>query len=236
MAQRLWPGASPIGQTSHLHGRTDRPIEVVGVVPDLGERSFADLAAPSFYQPFAQDYAARMTVLLKVHGEPGPFFGEIRRTVRRVNRDLSIVELRTLDAFIDTRVGGRRLPAALLSVLGLLGLLLTAVGLYGVTAYGVRARVRELGIRLALGARPDHVRRLVVRQGLAVVGFGLALGAAGVVVVRQIVATTLFGAGPVPLPVVAGVAGVLLAAGLAALYLPARWASKVDPARTLRSD
>jgi len=102
-----------------------------------------------------------MTIVMRVQGRPGPFFAEVRQTLREVNQDLSIVDLRTLDEVLDDRAEQRRMLAAALAVIGLLGLLLSAIGLYGVVAYGVRERARELGIRLALGAR----RRCTFRPG-----------------------------------------------------------------------
>ena len=103
-------------------------------------------------------------------------------------------------------------------------------------AYGVRQRAQELGIRLALGARPSDVNRLVLRQGFIIVGIGLAIGAVGAVAVAQVARTTLFGFGRLDAPTVAVVCAVLSATGFAALYLPARWASRVEPAQTLRGE
>jgi ABC-type antimicrobial peptide transport system permease subunit len=119
---------------------------------------------------------------------------------------------------------------------GLLGLLLSAVGLCGVVAYGVRERARELGIRLALGARPADVRRLVLRQGFTIIGVGLAFGAAATAALTQVMRSSLFGVDPLDPPTLATVCAVLTAVGFAALYLPARWASRIEPAQTLRAE
>lgn len=234
MAGRLWPGGSPLGR---LFGAKDgEPIEVIGVVRDVGEGSLEQRPQPTFYQAFPHEYSARMTVLLRVHGDTGPFFGELRRTIREVNRDLSIVDLRTLDQLLDTVAAQRRIPATVLSVVGLLGLLLSAVGLYGVVAYGVRERAREIGIRLALGARPADVRRLVLRQGFTIVAIGLAAGGAGAIASAQMARRFLFGIGPVDPPMLAVVCVILLIAAFGALYVPARWASRLEPAHTLRGE
>jgi ABC-type antimicrobial peptide transport system permease subunit len=116
------------------------------------------------------------------------------------------------------------------------GLLLSAVGLYGVVAYGVRQRAHEFGIRMALGARPSDVTRLVLRQGFCIVGTGAAVGAIGAIGVAQMTRIALFGVGRLDAATVAIVSGVLSAAGLIASYVPARWASRVEPAQTLRSE
>jgi predicted permease len=234
MARRLWPGGSPLGRL--FRAKDGEPIEVIGIVPDVVERLPNQHQHPTFYQAFPHEYSARMTVLMRVHGDPGPFFGELRRAIREVNGDLSIVDLRTLDQLLDASAAQRRVPATVLSVVGLLGLLLSAVGLYGVVAYGVRERAREIGIRLALGARPIDVRRLVLRQGFTIVAMGLAIGGVGAIASAQAVRRLLFGISPFDPPTLATVCAILLVAAFGALYLPARWASRLEPAQTLRSE
>jgi putative ABC transport system permease protein len=234
MARRLWAGESPLGRV--FGANTGEPIEVIGIVPDVGERSLNQRPQPTFYQAFPHEYSARMTVLMRVHGDPGSVVGELRRTIREINRDLSIVDLRTLDQLLDASAAQRRVPATVLSVVGLLGLLLSTVGLYGVVAYGVRERSREIGIRLALGARPIDVRRLVLRQGFTIVAIGLTLGGVGAIASAQVVRGLLFGISPFDPPTLATVCAILLVAAFGALYLPARWASRLEPAQTLRSE
>jgi putative ABC transport system permease protein len=236
MARRLWPDAAPLGRTFRLTDADAEPIEVIGVVSNVEAGLPNQPPRPVFYQPFEQQYAARMTVMMRVQGEPGSLFAEIRRTIREVNQDLAIVDLRTLDELIDGVAEQRRIPAAALALVGLLGLLLSAIGLYGVVAYGVRDRAVELGIRLALGARPADVRRLVLRQGLTLVAIGLAIGIGGSVALIQMARSTVFGASQVDPAVIAAVCTVLMATGLAALYVPARWASGLEPAQTLRGE
>ena len=128
------------------------------------------------------------------------------------------------------------MPAATLTAIGLLGLLLSAVGLYGVIAYVVRSRARELGIRLALGAQPADVRRLVLAQGFRIVGIGLAIGFAATFALASVMRSLIPGFGALDPLTGAAVCAVLLSAGFAALYLPARWASSLDPAHTLRGE
>jgi ABC-type antimicrobial peptide transport system permease subunit len=177
-----------------------------------------------------------MTVLVRVHGDTAPFVPEIRATMRALNPDLSIVDLRTVDQVFDDLDTQRRIPATILVVVGLLGLVLSAVGLYGVAAYSVRQRAHEFGIRLALGARPSDVTHLIFRQGFIIVSIGSAVGAIGAIGVAQLARTALFGVGQVDPGTVAIVCAVLSGAGFAALYMPARWASRVEAARTLRGE
>ena len=220
MARLLWPDTSPLGRTFRLERVDADPIEVIGVVSTAAEPSRNQRPQAAFYRPFPQEYAARMTVVMRAQGDPAFLFGTIRRTIREVDHDLSIVDLRTMGAALDDVAGQRRIPATALSLVGALGLLLSTVGLYGVVAYGVRERARELGIRLALGARPADIRRLVLRQGFAIVGIGMSVGAAASVVFTRVVRSTVFGVGSLEPATVAAVCGVLMAAGFGALYLP----------------
>jgi putative ABC transport system permease protein len=156
--------------------------------------------------------------------------------VQAINPDLAIVDLRTMDQVLDTSAAQRRTPAAMLTAIGLLGLLLSAVGLYGVSGYVVRSRAHELGIRLALGTQPADVRRLVLAQGFRIVGIGLAIGFAATFALASVMRSLISGFGALDPLTSAAVLAVLLSAGFAALYLPARRASSLDPAHTLRGE
>jgi putative ABC transport system permease protein len=236
LARRLWPDASPLGRTFRGNQPDAEPFEVIGVVADLTEGSSAQHPQPVFYRPFPHEYASRMTILIRVQGDPGNFFAPVRHTITAVNQDLSVVDLRTMDNLLEDLAGQRRIPATVLTVVGLLGLLLSAVGLFGVVAYSVRERAGELGIRLALGARPADVRRLVLRQGFTMIGIGLAFGATATAALVQVMRSRLFSVDPLDPPTLATVCAVLSAVGFAALYLPARWASRIEPAHTLRAE
>ncbi len=236
MARRLWPDTSPVGRTFRVNQERSEPFEVVGVVEDVETASRSRPAQPAFYAPFPQEYSPRMTVVMRVDGDPARFQAEIRQVVRDLHHDLAIVDLRTVDELLAIRAEQQRAPALALALAGLLGLLLSAVGLYGVVAYGVRVRAREFGIRIALGARPSDVRRLVLGQGCTTMAVGLALGAAATAVLDQVLRARLFGVRAADPLLVAGVCSVLVITGVAALYIPARWASNVEPADTLRTE
>jgi predicted permease len=236
MARRLSPGAHALGHQFSMNGTDGKPVEVIGIIADTTTRSPGKNPQPMVYRPFPQEFSARMTALMRMHGDPATLFSQIRRTMHDINPDLSIVDLRTVDQVLDDKNAQARIPATLLSVIGLLGLLLSAVGLYGVVAYAVRERARELGIRLALGARPADVRFLVLRQGFTIVAIGLGLGVVASIGTAQVMRGALFGVGSLDPVAVAAVCLVLVTTALAALYLPARWASRVEPAATLRSE
>lgn len=235
MAHRLWPNASAVGRTFRLQPDGE-PIEVIGVVSNVMAESSVRPAQPMFYQPFPQEYSASMSVLLRVQHDPARTIADVRRIVRDINPDLAIEDIRTLDEYNDTFDAIRRGPATAFTFVGLLGLLLSGVGLYGVVAYSVRERIHELGIRLALGARPADVRRLVLRQGGRIALIGLAIGTLASIVVTQILRRAIFGSAALDPTTLVAVSAVLSAAAFAALYVPARWASRVEPARTLRSE
>ncbi len=236
LARRLWPNRSPLGRTFRPNQPNAEAIEVIGVVSNAVEAGPADAGHPAFYRPFPAEYHPRMTLVMRVNSDPAAFFTAVRRTIQDVDADLSITDLRTMDGVITAYAEPRRLPATALSLVGLLGLVLSAVGLYGVVAYGVRERARELAIRLALGAKPADVRRLVLRQGFGIVGIGTAIGAVATAIVIQVLRSWLVGAGSMDPWTLAGVCAVLSGVGFVALYVPARWASRLEPAQTLRND
>jgi ABC-type antimicrobial peptide transport system permease subunit len=217
-------------------GSDDEAVEVIGTLSESTEPSSPERAQPSFYRPFPQEYSPRMTILMRVYGDSAPIFPDLRRTIREADPDLSIVDLRTVDQLIRDADAQRRIPVAVLSLVALLAILLSAVGLYGVVAYGVRRRAHELGIRLAIGARPADLKRLVLRQGFAMVGIGLGIGIVGAMIATEVARTTLFGVGRLDAPIIGVVCTVLLVTGFFALYLPARWASRVEPMETLRGE
>jgi predicted permease len=239
MARRLWPNASPLGRTFRMNRAESDPIQVIGVVSstrDPRDASSGEPAKPAFYRPFEHHRTARMTVLLRTRGDAGVVFADVRRAVQAINPDLAIVDLHTMEQVLNASADQRRIPAATLTAIGLLGLLLSAVGLYGVIAYVVRSRARELGIRLALGAQPTAVRRLVLAQGFRIVAIGLAIGFAATFLLAAVMRSLIPRFGALDPLTGAAVCAVLLGAGFAALYLPARWASSLDPAHTLRAD
>lgn len=234
LARRLWGHEPAIGRRFRINRADSESIEVIGIAADSDESAVG--ARPAFYRPFPHEYASRMTALVRVGGDPNPMFAKVRQTIRDVNQDLSIVDLQTIDQALARLNAQRRIPATAFGVVGLLALLLSAVGLYGVMAYSVRERARELGIRLALGARPGSVRRLVLREGLVLVGSGLTLGGGAAVLVSKILHGTLFGVGASDPLMLFSVGLVLAVPALAALYFPARWASAIEPAQILRRD
>ena len=173
LASRLWPGESPLGK--HLinpQPEGDIDLEVVGVERNLKYRSLGEEPRPFIYVPLEQRYHERVTIVARRAGGASVIPG-IRATVRQLNPDLPVIEAQALTAYIGVGLLPQRLALSVAGSLGLVGLLLASVGIYGVTAYMVTRRSREIGIRMALGATPRDVLGLVLRQGLMLAGAGI---------------------------------------------------------------
>ncbi len=233
LAQRLWPGRGATGQRL-WRDQAERPLEVVGVVRDTSHSSISGPPEPCLYLPLAQSYSSEIVLHVRAAGDPAPLIASVRREVQALDRELPLLETETMSAIVDRVLWAPRLGASLMVVFGGLALLLSAVGLYGVMAYSVRHRRREIGIRLALGARRAEVLRLVILRGMTLVGIGLALGLAGTLATVRLIANLLLDVSPTDAGVIGGAMLVLTAVALLASYLPARRAAALDPVSVIR--
>jgi predicted permease len=232
-AHRFWPGADPIGRR-FSSGRSGSR-EVIGVARDAKYASLGEEPQPHFYVPSVQAYEDQMVLLVRTAGDPTALFAGLRREVQALDPDLPL-ELSTLDDHLGFAVLPQRLGAWVLGAFGATGLLLAALGLYGLLSYVVSQRTPELGIRRALGATTTDVYRLVVRQGMALTGIGLAVGLAGSLGVTRLVSGFLVGISPTDPIVLTAVSLLFALVALAACLLPARRAAAVDPMIALRSE
>ena len=235
-ARAAWPGVDPIGRQMEADGPGLDAISVtvVGVAADARLMSLGDAAEPYIYVPFGQRYTSRPNLVIKTAG--ASVIPEVRSLIRSMNSNLPVTEALSLSDVTAIGTIPQRIAAALAGTLGLVGLLLAAMGIYGVTSYAVTRRQREIGIRIALGAERADVLRLILRQGamLALIGvtIGLVLAAAG----AQLIQSLLYGVSGVD-PVAFGVAAALFTAvAMAATYIPARRALSVSPVAALRND
>jgi putative ABC transport system permease protein len=247
LARRLFPGSDPIGQ--HLSFPPEvvgnmRGPEIVGIFAHMQQYGPGDanLIDSGIMLPFAvgAEFAPQwyrgMTVLLRSQGELGPLVAAARREVLALDPELPVYNVKTMDAAVDDALSGRRFSLVLLGLFAAVALLLAAVGVYGVMSYGVEQRTREIGIRMALGARQEEVQRMVVRDGARLAGAGIAIGIALAVLLSRVLRGMLFGVSTFdPLSYV-GLTLVLAAVALFASWLPARRASKVDPGVALRAE
>jgi putative ABC transport system permease protein len=239
-ARRFFPGLDPIGRrivlpetTPGLVGDTRRTAEIVGVVGDVLYWPLDVPPGADVYQPALQFSYPWTTVMVRVRGDPAAYVGTFRRAVADLDPDLPIYDVRTLESRAADARSDRRFMAALLAACAACGLLLGAAGIYGVTAAWFESRRRELGIRLALGARPAVVVALVLRDSLARAGLGLGLGLAGATAVGRLLRAWLFEVSPADPLSLALVAFGTAALALASAYAPARRAWRVDPVREL---
>jgi ABC-type antimicrobial peptide transport system permease subunit len=231
-ARQYFPGVRTAGRTL-LMGR-GVPVEIVGVVNDIRQVSLAEPAGPTMYLHNMQNGRVKTTIVARTQGDPLAMAGAIRNAVWSLDPDQPITAIFTFDEAVSRALARPRLLAVLLGFFGLVGLLLGVVGIYGVLAFLVHHRQREIGVRLALGARPADVVAMVIRRGLNLTLAGLVLGLAGAFVLSQLLTAVLYGVEPTDPVTFAGVAGILLLSAAAASWLPARRAARVDPVETLR--
>ena len=237
IAEQLWPGGNAVGQRFRIGRGGEEVLEVVGVVRTARYRSLVEPPRAFFYRPFAQAFRASMTLHARVaSGDPYAVLPGIRRVLDELDRDLPLSRVTTLEQRLSGSVGAQRTAATLVGAYGVLALVLAAIGLYGSMAYSVSRRTREMGVRMALGARASEVRRHVLAQAARIACVGVALGLLAAIPATRLVRSQLFGVEPSDPVTIVVVIGVLASAALAAAYVPARRATRVDPVVALRSE
>jgi len=242
MARRLWPGTDPIGRRFRIIGDSLGWLTVVGVAHDTRSWGLTAQASPEYTLPFYQLPASirsvrrSMSVVVRTAGDPLALAAPVRREVAALDPDLAVSNVRTLERVVADSVGDRRFTMVLLGLFGAVALALAAIGIYGVTAYGVAQRTREMGIRLALGAAPGAVRGLVVGEGVRLALIGLAAGLVLALVGARALRSQLYGIASSDPATYVALSCVLLLVAVLATYLPARRATRVDPAITLRAE
>ena len=237
MAEKFWPGEDPIGKRFGQGSDSKTWYLVVGVVGNIRSFGLAARTPYEFYRTTEQAAPNAMTVVLRSTGvPPSSLIPSARAIVASLDPNLPVTGVQTMQEVVSASVGQPRLLSALSGLFGALAGLLAMVGVYGVTAYNVRRQRREYGIRLALGADPAAVRRLIVRRGAVVASAGIAIGAIAGLFLTRLLTSMLNDVKPTD-PAVFGVnAAIVLFVAMAACYLPARWAGRVDPAVVLRND
>jgi predicted permease len=234
LATRLWPHESAIGQKVIIKGQ---PWRVVGVSANIQPPSSVQAPEPYLFLPFWQSSPGKngdIRLAVRLTGNPAAELPRLRQVVRALDPDIPLSE----DMPLTEQVGITYMPVLLartvMGYTGLLALCLSAIGLYSVLAFSIRSRTREIGLRLALGARPQQVVQLVLREGLRLSGIGLAVGIVAARVTTRLLASWLFGVHSLDLFSYVAAIILLLAAALTASYLPSRHASRVDPIIALR--
>jgi predicted permease len=234
-ARTFWPGQEPLGRALMQQTARDRfrTLVVVGVARDARSRSLSDPPAPYLYVPLQQQYSPRMTIVARtIDGRR--IAGELRRLVASMDPNLPIVTSQTLEDYTAIGLVPQRVAASVAGSLGLVGLLLASMGIYGVTAYMVARRTREIGIRVALGAQRGDVVRMVLGQGMRLAAVGVAIGLVLAAAGSRLLATLLFGVPPIDPVTFTGSTLLFVVIGLAACLVPARRAIRINAMEALR--
>lgn len=233
-ADVMFGAVDPIGKRVRSWRDENVLREIVGVVRDVRYFGASDEIRPLVYVPLAQAPSGRMTLVVRTTGEPTALAGALREVTATLDPELALSELRTMEEVHAASLAGSRFNAVLLGAFAGLALVLAAIGLYGLLAYGVSQRLREIGVRMALGARRGSVLALVLRNAIRVVLPGVTIGLVGAAATTRLLRNLLFEIDPLDPLTIGGVATLLVVVALLASAIPAHRASRVDPARILR--
>jgi predicted permease len=234
-AKKFWGAADPLGRTLTRTADLRTPFTIVGVAGDVRGTAL-NQESPALYYPVAARVAPLMDVVVRTSGSPEPLLPAIRQKVRELDAELALANVKTMDQWLSNSAAQPRLNSVLLGAFAAVALLIAAIGIYGVLAYSVSQRTREIGLRMALGATPRGVLSLIVGEGLVVVLIGVGIGLAGGLAIGRVVSSLVFGVTVHDPATFAGVATILAIVALAACVIPARRAARVDPMIALRHE
>lgn len=238
MASAYWPNEDAIGKQLIVPFQRV-PATVVGIVADIKHSSLREAPGPEMFEPYTQNVwpsMALMQVAIRTNAEPATVIGAAREAIRGIDPGVPLSKISTLSTLTDKSVAPERFSMLLVGSFGMLALLLSAIGIYGVISYSVGQRTREIGVRIALGARREHVFGMILRHGLKLTALGIAAGIVAAFAMSHAISSVLYGVRTIDPLTFAVVAVLLSAVATAACLLPARHAAKIDPMRALRSD
>jgi len=235
-ADRHFPNENPIGHRIDIGNGGTGLTEIVGVVGSVHYEGLDTNPHPTMYVPYRQDIFSSMWIMARTGGDPARLGASVRQVMREIDPALPAFRLGPLTEAVTESVAERRFSMLLLTVFAGIAVFLAAVGLYGVVAYTVTQRTQEIGLRMAIGARPADVLRMVVGDGLKLATIGVVLGTAVALGLARVMETMLFGVTPFDAASYSTTAMVLLAVAALACYMPARRAMRVDPLVALRQE
>jgi predicted permease len=235
-AARFWPGASPLGRRLVIDAKTGETVEIVGVVQNGKYRSLGEEPRPAIFMSFHQRPGSRATLIAHVSGDPQSVLAALRLATKEIDPRLALNHTETMGQYLLFALFPMRVSAVLLGALGAAALLLAASGLFGVIAYSVARRTREVGVRMALGARPGQIARQIVGEGLRLAAWGIALGIVGALGLTRLLNGLLFNTSATDPLTFTAVSVILFSVAALACWIPARRATRVDPSVALRSE
>ena len=235
VARKYFPNEDPIGKQINLTNGSDVWREVVGVVGDVKRELDVDVK-PQIYEPYLQEAFFMMTILARTNGNPADMAESVQRQVYALDKDQPVTKITSLETVVADTLAKRRFSMTLLTVFAVVGLVLVAIGIYGLMAYTVSQRTHEMGIRMALGARAPDIVKLVVGQAVILVTIGIVVGLFASFALTRTMTSLLFGVTNTDWRTFAAVSGLLIVITLLASYLPAYRAIKVNPVEALREE
>jgi putative ABC transport system permease protein len=235
MARQFYANENPIGQRIQM-GNGSKPSEIVGVVGDVRDQQLEELGRPAVYQPSAQVPFSNMYFGVRSAADPAGLIPAIRAAIKELDSELPLDAVGTVDALVSTSLAQRRFAMTLMAVFASIALALAMIGIYGVISYSVTQATQEIGIRMALGARPGDVLAMVFRYAGILLLAGLAIGLGGALAAGKLIATQLYGVKPSDPLTFAAVGAALVLTGIVASAVPAFRATRVDPLIALREE
>jgi putative ABC transport system permease protein len=236
LASQFFPNQEPIGKHLIIDDGSPRLREIIGIVKDVKHFSLEVEPKPELYVPFYDLSWPNMTMVVRTASDPTSIIGALRSEVSIIDKDVPLSNIKALDQYLDNSIGQQRFSMLLLGVFAIMALVLAIVGLYGVIAYSVVQRTHELGIRMALGAQPGDIIRLVIREGLILTTTGLVIGLIGAISLTRAMSKLLFSVSTTDPLTFIWFSLLLASVAIVACYIPARRATKVDPFEAIRYD
>ncbi|HZM86261.1 MAG TPA: FtsX-like permease family protein, partial [Blastocatellia bacterium] len=235
-ARKFWPNENPIGKEIWVGAgwEQDQYGEIVGVVGDVKYGKVEEAFKPQVYLPYTQPTEPASFVMVRTTNDPTQIVAAVRSEILALDSNVPIFDIRTMEERSADATSRTRFGALVLGIFSTLALVLAAIGIYGVMSYSVSGRTREIGVRMALGAQPRNVLALVMRDGIVVTVAGIALGVALALAATKVLGSQLYGVGTTDTPTFVAVSFLFAVVALAASYIPARRAMKLDPMFALR--
>jgi putative ABC transport system permease protein len=234
MARRYFPGVDPVGKQMEVFWDGSGPDEIVGVVGDIRESTLNKEPEPAIYWSHPREPYSGMALVVRASGDASRFAAAVQKEIRALDADQPVADVRTMKEVIAKSIARPRFNALLLAIFAGVALVLASVGIFGVMNYSATQRTQEIGIRMALGAKPGDILRLVVGHGMKLTLAGIVIGVIASLALTRVMANLLFGITATDLPTFIAVSAVLTIVALVANYIPARRATRLNPVIALR--